>query len=237
MMDIANFMTQRLLCVASFVQKGAKVADVGTDHAYIPIWLVQQEIAENAIAMDINRGPIMRAEANIKKFSMGTRISTRLSDGLEKLCPGEADAVVIAGMGGILINEILEKATHLYDSVQRYILQPMTAVEETRKYLETHGFIIEDERLAREDEKFYCVLSVRRGEMRISREIDYYVGRKLIENKDPLLSGYLEGKIYEYDKAIVSLKHSDADRTVDRLRRFQYLSAEMKKIKEECATW
>ncbi len=235
--DITKFMTPRLLCVASFADKGANVADVGTDHAYIPIWLIQQGIAEKAIAMDINHGPIMRAEENIKKFSLESKITTRLSDGLEKLCPGEADTVVIAGMGGMLINEILEKATHLYSSVRRYILQPMTALEETRKYLEKNGFMIEDERLAREEEKFYCVLSVCRGEMKTEREIDYYVGKKLLENKDPLLCGYLNGKIYEYDKAIASLKRSDTEKTAERLAHFQYLSDEMKKMKEECTSW
>ncbi len=235
--DVVKFMTPRLLCVASFVPRGAKVADVGTDHAYVPVWLIQQGIAKQAIAMDINVGPIMRAEENIKKFSLETHIATRLSNGLDKLYPGEADTVVIAGMGGMLINDILDKATHLYDSVRRYVLQPMTAVEETRKYLETHGFMIEDERLVREEDKYYCVLSVCRGEMRISREIDYYVGTKLVENKDPLLLGYLEGKIYEYDKAITSLKRSDTEKTAERLAHFQYLSCEMKSIKEECAAW
>lgn len=237
MADIQTFMTPRLLCVASFVEKCATVADVGTDHAYIPVWLVQQKIAERAIAMDINKGPIMRAEENIEKFALETKISTRLSNGMEKLMPGEADTVVIAGMGGMLINEILDGAKHLYSSVHRYILQPMTAVEETRKYLQQNGFLIENEKLARENEKIYCVLSVVRGTMKTEEEIGYYVGRKLIENRDPLLLAYLDGKIYEYDKAIASLKKSVGDKNAERLAHFEYLSREMKKIKEECALW
>lgn len=237
MMDMEKYMTPRLLCITSFAEKGCKVADIGTDHAYIPIWLVAHSIAESAIAMDIKEGPLRRADDNIKKFSLESRISTRLSNGLEKLVAGEVDTVVIAGMGGILINEILEAGKHLGDSVGRYILQPMTAVEETRKYLAENGFCIENEKLAQEEDKIYCVLSVARGNMKIDKKIGYYVGEKLIEQKDPLLIAYLNGKIYEYEKAIASLLLSDKSKTAEKLAHFTYLSCEMKKIREECMAW
>lgn len=237
MADINRFMTPRLLCVASFAQPGCVVADIGTDHAYIPVWLVENGIATCAIAMDINQGPIMRAEENIRRFSLEDKISTRLSNGMEQLLPGEADTVIIAGMGGMLINEILAAGKHVYPSVHRFILQPMTAIEETRKYLEEHGFLIENEKLAQEEDKIYCVLSVVRGQMQIENEIGYYVGKKLIENRDPLLSAYVNGKIYEYEKAIASLKKASGEHTKERLTHFEYLSREMKKIKEESMQW
>ena len=237
MADINKFMTSRLLSVASFAQPGCTVADIGTDHAYIPVWLMVNGIAKSAVAMDINQGPIMRAEENIRKFHLEDKITTRLSNGLEKLENGEADTVVIAGMGGMLINEILDAGKHVYSSVKRFILQPMTAIEETRKYLAENGFLIENEKLAQEENKIYCVLSVVRGQMQIEAEIGYYVGSKLIENKDTLLPAYLDGKIYEYDKAIASLKHANGTQSEARLAHFEYLTREMKIIKEESKKW
>lgn len=237
MMDINKFMTPRLLAIASFAEQNSTVADIGTDHAYIPIWLVKNGIAKSALAMDINQGPIHRAEENIKRFSLDDKIKTRLSDGLCALLPGEADTVIIAGMGGILINQILSASKELYPHIKRYILQPMTAVEETRKFLEQNGFSIENERLAQEDNKIYCVISAVRGEMKMEREIEYYIGTKLIENRDSLLFAYLDGKLYEYEKAIESLRLADKEKAGERLAHFQYLTDEMKTIKEACALW
>lgn len=236
-MDINKFMTPRLFAVSSFVGNGSTVADVGTDHAYIPVWLVKNGIAKSAIAMDINEGPLLRAEENIKRFNLENNIKTRLSDGLSGICEGECDTVIIAGMGGILINRILEKAEKLYPHIKNYILQPMTAIEETRKFLEENGFLIENERLAKEDNKIYTVILAKRGEMKIENEIEYYIDKKLIENKDELLNDLLDGKIYELNKAIESMKKTEKSEISDKRNHFIYLRDEMKKIKEECRKW
>ncbi len=236
-MDINKFMTPRLIAAANFVKEGSVVADVGTDHAYIPIWLLKKGVCPLAVAMDINRGPILRAEENIKKFGLETKIRTKLSDGLKALSPGEADTVVIAGMGGILINQILDSAKELYSSVCHYILQPMTAIEETRRFLEQNGFFIENERLAKEDEKIYTVLSVVRGKMEIKKEIFYYIGEKLIDNRDPLLPDLLNGRIYELEKAISSMQFAKNIETAKKREQFIYLQSEMIKIKEACVLW
>lgn len=230
-------MTPRLLAAASFVKKGSVPADVGTDHAYIPIWLVQKGICPKAIAMDVNRGPLLRAAANIKKFGLEEKISTRLSDGLAELSFGEADTVIIAGMGGILMNRILEQAGGLYSALRHYILQPMTAVEETRKFLMDNGFFIEDECLAREDDKIYTVLSAVRGHTEQCNEIDYYIGKKLVSRRDPLLPAYLDGKLYELEKAICSMRLAKDTETAQKRERFERLRDEMNQIKEACASW
>lgn len=230
-------MTARLFAAAKFVKRGSTVADVGTDHAYIPIWLLKNGICPSAVAMDINRGPILRAEDNIKKFGLESKICTKLSDGLAALNAGEADTAIIAGMGGILINQILKNAKHLYSSVHHYILQPMTAVEETRKFLEENGFLIEDECLAQEGVKLYTVISAVRGSMKIEKEIDYYIGEKLICRRDALLPAYLDGRIYELEKAIFSMQSAQSEETAKKREHFIYLCAEMKKIKEACALW
>lgn len=236
-MDINRFMTERLFAVASFAQKGSKVADVGTDHAYIPIYLLTNGISDSAIAMDINCGPLLRAKENIEKFGLEDKISTRLSNGLSELNEGECDTVIIAGMGGILINRILEDAKNLYPDIKHYVLQPMTAVEETRKFLEKNGFCIEDERLAKEENKIYTVILAKRGIMKIENEIDYYIGRKLRDNKDELLKDLLNGKIYELEKAIDSMKNTDNLKIQAKRNHFIFLKEEMEKIMEECRKW
>ncbi len=236
-MDIEKYMTPRLLAVANFVKKGSKVADVGTDHAYIPIWLTVHGVSDFAVAMDINKGPLLRAKENITKFNLEDKIKTKLSDGLESLEKGEADTVIIAGMGGILINRILDNAKELYPDIKHYVLQPMTAIEETRKFLSENGFLIENECLAKEDDKIYTVLSVIRGEMKIEDEIDLYIGKPLIEIKDPLLKDLLSGRIYELNKAISLMEKTDNEDALNKRNYFIKLRDKMEKIKEACQKW
>ncbi len=236
-LNINSFMTPRLLTVAKMVKECNTLADIGTDHAYVPTYLVLNNIIRTALAMDINEGPLNRADENINRFSLKDKIKTRLSDGLKELKDGEADTVVIAGMGGILINSILDNDKERLTSVKNYILQPMTAIEETRKYLSENGFLITDEKLAKEDEKIYTVISATRGKMKIDKEIDYYIGKKLIENKDDILPEYIEGKIYEYEKAVASMKNTENEKTKQKREYFEYLLCELKKIKGECAKW
>ncbi len=236
-MNINSFMTPRLLTVAKMVKECKAVADIGTDHAYVPIYLILNNMANQGLAMDINKGPLIRADENIKKFLLSDKIKTRLSDGLKELKNNEADTVIIAGMGGILINNILKNDKDRLSSVKNYILQPMTAIEETRKYLSENGFNIIDEKLAKEDKKIYTILSVNKGKMKVSSEINYYIGKKLIENKDELLPEFLDGKIYEYEKAVNSMKNATDGETKSKKEYFEYLLQEFKKIKGECAKW
>lgn len=236
-MGNCTFMTPRLLAVAKMVKESQAVADIGTDHAYVPVYLVLNGLTEKALAMDINKGPLTRADENISKFSLGDKIKTRLSDGLSELKDGEADTAIIAGMGGILINNIIEKDKERLKSVKNYILQPMTAIEETRKYLEQNGFLIVDEKLAKEDNKVYTVIKAVHGKMKIPGEVNYYIGEKLILNRDEFLPDLLDGKIYEYEKAISSMTNTDNVQTKEKLKNYTYLLREFKRIKEECAKW
>jgi len=236
-LNAETFMTPRLLAVAQMVKKTCCVADVGTDHAYVPVYLVTKNVADSAIAMDINEGPIMRADENIKKFSLCKKIKTRLCDGLSGLKNNEADTVIIAGMGGILINRILDADKDRLMSVKNFILQPMTAICETREYLAKNGFKIIDEKLAKEDEKIYTIILATRGDMDITDEIYYHVGACLIKNKDKILPEYLDGKIYEYEKAVSSMKNTKNEDTLKKAEHFEYLLSEFKRLKGECAKW
>lgn len=236
-MNANSFMTPRLLTVAKMVKNSDSVADIGTDHAYVPVYLVKNGIIKSSLAMDINEGPLKKADENIRKFSLSDKIKTRLSDGMQKLDNKEADTVIIAGMGGILINRILEQDKDRLTDVKNYILQPMTAIAETREYLEKNGFVITDEKLVKEDDKIYTVISASYGEMIIKDEIGYHIGECLIKNKDEVLPEFLEGKIYEYEKAVASMKNANSEETLKKKEHFEYLLKEFKRIKGECAKW
>ena len=150
----------RLQLCASMVRENCKLADIGTDHAYLPIWLVKKEIIPKAIAADINMGPLQKAAFNIRRYSIGKKVDARLSDGLELIFPNEVDDIVIAGMGGELISTIIEKAPWLKDQEKHLILQPMTSELELRNYLTQNGFAVKQEQAVRDGERIYTVMQV-----------------------------------------------------------------------------
>ena len=117
-------LSERLELVLSFVEPGESAADVGTDHGHVPVELVRRTIVKKAVAMDVRKGPLSRATENIALAGLADKIETSTSDGVAKLQPGEADSVVIAGMGGELIIKILENGRHMWDSVKQWVLSP-----------------------------------------------------------------------------------------------------------------
>lgn len=230
-MNAAKNMTPRLLEICGLV-KGKRIADVGTDHAYIPIYLMQTGVIDSAIAMDINVGPLTRAKENINKFLMQDKISTRLSDGLRELNSGEVDEVVIAGMGGILICDILEAGKRLWDDDIKFILQPMTAAEDLRKYLVQNGFVIEAESIAKEDNKLYQMMRVSRGKTDVLKEVDYYINPILLIDAHPLVNELLDSRIYEFKKILKGLKASGRDELSGKVEYVSALLKEMYDLKE-----
>lgn len=131
MVKISN----RLMTAAALVTQGYTLADVGTDHGYIPIYLLQQKKIPAAIAMDINEGPLERAKEHIALYGLQAYIQTRLSDGVAALKPGEVEAVLIAGMGGGLIMHILKDGEKVCQSAKELILQPQSEIERVREFL------------------------------------------------------------------------------------------------------
>ncbi len=234
MMNAEKNMTPRLLAIADCVSEGSTIADIGTDHAYIPIYLMQKGIIKKAYAMDINEGPISRAEDNILKFKMDDKIVTRLSDGLKKLELGEADEIVIAGMGGILISEILDARQDLWKNT-KFVLQPMTATEELRKYLVKNGFIITKETLAKEDNKIYQIICAELGKMQIEREVDYYISPYLVKNKIKLTEELIKLRIGEFEKMLAGLKASNREETKEKLKYVEMLLDELYDVQKECS--
>lgn len=184
--------SKRLEAVASYVPYGSKIADVGTDHGYIPIWLASQDTILRGIAMDVRTGPLQRAQKNIADYGLEDKIETRLSDGLSALSKGEADTVIIAGMGGELILRILQEGAHVRDSIETFILSPQSELSLFRHGLEGVNLSIDEETMICDEGKFYTIMVVRKGCMHYSREYRYQYGARLIEQKSPVLKSYLE---------------------------------------------
>lgn len=151
---------KRLSMVASMVRRGSRIADIGTDHAYLPVYLVQSGVCPSGIAADIRSGPLEAARRTVTEEGLTENIALRLGDGLAPVSAEEADDIAIAGMGGETIVEILSAADWVKDARLRLILQPMTRAEELRRWLLTNGFAITEERLVRDGHRLYPVMAV-----------------------------------------------------------------------------
>lgn len=219
----------RLQKIADFVPDGGIMADVGTDHGHLPIYLVSSHKNKGAIAMDVRPGPLSRAEQAIKMYGLQEQIQVRLADGLAALKPGEADTVVIAGMGGALIQKILGEGAHMWDNVGHWILSPQSEIGDTRHWLEQHGFSIEKEEMVLDAGKYYVIMDVVRGPMHYEQEYEYTYGKYLIDGKHPVLKTYLEQELEKVQGLIGKLGQSqnESDRN---LLRVEELRQELEQI-------
>lgn len=156
-------LSNRLEMVVSFVKQGESAADVGTDHGHVPVELVRRGIVKRAYAMDVRKGPLSKAEENIAAARMKEKIETRLSDGVQKLSAGEAESVIIAGMGGELVIHIMDQGRHVWDTVEQWVLSPHSELYKVREWLEKNGFVIVKEDMIFEEGKFYTVMDVRKA--------------------------------------------------------------------------
>lgn len=189
-------LSKRLQTVAMAVTPGNRIADVGTDHGYIPIYLVKKGVCPKAYAMDVNKGPLARAAEHIKQEMLSDRIETRLSDGLLKLSPEEADTIIIAGMGGELICRILREASQFLSAGRELILQPQSEWFKVRSLLHDYGYHIEKEWFLKEDGKYYVVikaLPAADGQPEHYPDaFSYTYGACLLRERNPVLLTYLQ---------------------------------------------
>lgn len=187
-------LSHRLSALAEMVTPGLKVCDVGCDHGFLSIYLVSRGICPTAIAMDVRVGPLSNASAHIAQCGLGDYIETRLSDGLEAVCPGEAQSLVCAGMGGRLMSRILLRDSVKAGSFQELILQPQSELPFFRKFLRTQGYKTVAENMIEEEGKFYFLMKVIPTGKALNEDEPLYdsFGRKLLEEKNPVLERYLE---------------------------------------------
>ena len=211
--------------VASMVTPGNVLADVGTDHGYVPIALVQRKRIPRAIAMDINKGPLQRACEHIAEFQLDEYIETRLSDGVKKLKVGEVDSILIAGMGGELVIHILTDGMEVCRSAKELILQPQSELEKVRQFLRERKFKIVDEDMVIEDGKYYPMMKVVPVEEDefwgiIPEEATracYMYGPLLLKNGNPSLRKFLVKQHKQLEKILKELeKQPESDKIAKR---------------------
>lgn len=201
-------LTDRLLKIADLVTKGKKIADIGTDHGYIPVYLLNKGHVDFAILADVNKGPLENARSEVRHNNLTDKVDLRLGSGIEVLNENEVDEVIIAGMGGILISELIEAKKSVAHNLDKLILQPMQAQDELRKYLLNNGYEILDEVLVKEDFRIYEIIVAKYTSKNtvVDDEIYYEAGKKLIENKDPLLNEFIDKKIFMYNSILKKLE-------------------------------
>ena len=227
-------LSERLRRAASLVTKGNRLADIGTDHGFVPIFLVQEGLIPSAVAMDVNRGPLDRAAEHIAEAGLGDRIWVRLSDGLAALRQGEADTVMIAGMGGALTVRILQEGMGLLwdpaagEGIRELVLQPQSELSRVRRFLESHGWSICREEMVLEDGKFYPMMQCCPGRMELT-EAQAQFGPRLMEKYDPILREYLLWRRVILNSNLASLERSGSPRAEDRRRE---ISGDLELIQE-----
>lgn len=213
--------SRRLKAVAALVSPGLVLADVGCDHGYIPIYLIQKGQIPRAIAMDINQGPLLRAREHIREWGLETYIETRLSDGLKALEPGEAQCLVIAGMGGPLMERILTQGAPVLKDMKELILQPQSEIGHFRQFLAENGYRIIEEDMVEEEKKYYPMMKAVQGSMNYTKKAEYLYGKKLLEKRHPVLREFLEKEdraSRELLKKLTQVETSSAEKRKEELQ-------------------
>lgn len=224
-MDIS----ERLKCVAKMIEKCDAIADIGTDHAYLPIYLVKNNVCKRAIASDINIGPVKKAELNVNMEKVENKIECRLGAGFKAISSGEVNVAVIAGMGGNLIRDIIQASMDVFKSLDYVVLQPVQNPEVLREYIYECGFHIIDEALCIDENRYYEIIKVKYAKENLKVDPIYYeISKKLIEKKQPIVKDYIFFKIKKYDKIFNNI-HDEGE--MAKIRR-EDLSKKIEKLKE-----
>ncbi len=185
----------RLAKIADAIKNIDCLADIGTDHGYLPVKLIQEKRIKKAIAGDINPSPLKKAQSIIAENKLESFIETRLGSGLSILEPGEADGIVIAGMGGILISQILSDHENVAKAAKHLILQPMNNQSHLRHFLEDNNYKITNEALVCEGRRIYEIIIAQTGQMTINDWLEYELGYGYRENSDDLLEDFIRRKL------------------------------------------
>lgn len=212
-------LSKRMQAVADMVS-GDSVADIGCDHAFVSIFLIQTGKANKVIAMDVKNGPVNIAKDNIATYGLSEQIEVRLSDGFDKLIVGEADCAIIAGMGGPLMVRILEKGmVHLKKGI-KLVLQPQSDNALVRKFLCENGYFIEDENMLIDEDKYYTIMKATPAkENKVSyTDAELLFGPQLLAQKDVILNDYLKKKYKDNNNIINKLEESGTDKAKARIR-------------------
>ncbi|MGE5329673.1 MAG: tRNA (adenine(22)-N(1))-methyltransferase [Deltaproteobacteria bacterium] len=197
-------LSSRLQCIANLIETCEAAADIGTDHAYLPIYLIHSQICKKVIACDVRNEPVKKAQRNVRKAGLADKIEVRLGNGLEVVKESEAESIIISGMGGTQITRILEGGQAIIRTFQSLILQPMTQHFELRNWLKNNNYEIVDEDLCKEDGRIYLILKVD-CKTKNQDGINIYFGNILFKKRHPLLAEYIKKYIKEFEDVKLEL--------------------------------
>lgn len=227
-------LSPRLRMVGELVPAGARLADVGTDHAYLPAALILEGKIPWAIAADLRQGPLDRARATVRGYGLTGKVAFRLCDGLSGIRPDEVDAVAVAGMGGETIAAILSAAPWTREGGLPLILQPMSSFPDLREWLQKNGFSIQEEGLAREGDTIYTAMLVRAGEMSPLTPAELWAGKN---TADPLRGDWLDRWLARVRRAIDGMSRARGEGTSARKRELEEVVDGLADMKKEWEQW
>lgn len=227
-------LSQRLSSVASMVTAGNCLADVGTDHGYVPIYLYERNVIPRAIAMDVNKGPLERAALHIAESGMKDVIETRLSDGLTALRPKEADSIVIAGMGGPLMIRILSAYPEVTASAKELILQPQSEIAEVRIWLYEQGYEIVEEHMVYEEGKYYPMFkAIKNPEAKKLSYLEYKFGRLEVLKEKDVLKDFILRELSNKQNILQKLEEEQTEKSKGRAEEMKQLIKELEEMRHE----
>lgn len=221
---MAIHLSKRLKALANMVTDGNRLADIGTDHGYIPIYLCQTGKIPSALAMDIGKGPLQQAQTHIAEHGLSEQIKTRLSDGMAALPFGEADTILIAGMGGGLVMKILSEGAEKLTGKEELILQPQSEIALVREFLRVRNFQILNEDMILEDGKYYPMMKVSQQKAAeqtkiLPQEVADAFGPVLLQKRHPVLKEWLERELRTTNSVIEQLSaQPDHERIRNRMQ-------------------
>lgn len=227
-------LSPRLRMVGDLVPAGARLADIGTDHAYLPAALLLEDKIPWAVAADLRRGPLDRARATVRAYGLTGRVAFRLCDGLTGIRPDEVDAVAVAGMGGETIAAILNAALWTRERDVPLILQPMSSMPDLRGWLRENGFCIEEERLAREGDALYTALLVRAGEMGPLTPAELWAGKN---SGEALRGAWLDRWLVRTGRALDGMAQARGEDVSARRRVLEEVRGGLLAMKKEWEQW
>ena len=231
-------LSKRLLTAAELVTRGNIVADIGCDHAYTSIYLCSEGIAPRVFAMDVNKGPLAAAKQHVAAAGLEDRITIRLSDGLAALSPGEAETILLCGMGGLLMMKILEDQPEVTAAAKELILQPQSEVAQVRHFLHNSDYKITAERMVKEDGKFYVMMRAEKTAEPQNYETEWFYeyGKLLLDEKNEVLKEFLQREHRLRADVLAALRGQDTENVRARkeslLQEFNLISEAERFMKE-----
>ena len=208
------------------------MADIGSDHAYLPIYLVQRGQVIGAVAGEVNEGPYRGADQHVRSFGLAGRISVRKGDGLAVIQPGEVACITIAGMGGGTIKEILSAGELKLQGVSRLVLSPQGDGDTLRRWLQAHGWMIVDEDMLIEDEKIYEIVVAERGEMNLTDPLELEFGPILLASRHPLIADRVDYELGKIDRAVRSIEKAGGEGAHARKEELLARRRELEEVKQ-----